>query len=115
MWKSTTQTTIVTGVMMTRLLTFCYHFAIMNLVNTRTIKSLLEKGEQKMESIKSFFKDSEARAKVFYAVRQTIGQAVLSAGAIGFLVDHLEVLKGHTAILAAAGVVGLILYFSNKK
>lgn len=62
------------------------------------------------------FKDKETRNNILYHARQTVGFAVLGAGTVGYLVDHMnEVLVGYAAIGAAVIVVSLILYFSNKR
>lgn len=58
-------------------------------------------------------KNKELRTKFYFNVRQTLGQALLSAGAIGYLVDHLDMLQGNLAIGASAAVIGLVLYFTN--
>lgn len=50
-----------------------------------------------------------------YGIRQVIGQAILSAGTIAFIVQNLDGLKRDYAYVAAAGVVFLILHFSNKR
>jgi hypothetical protein len=70
---------------------------------------ITEKINSKWESSK------ETRKKVFYFVRQTIGLSVLSAGTVAYLVEHLNTILGFSTIGVAVALVGLVLYFSNKR
>lgn len=64
-----------------------------------------------IESIKS----KDVRKKFYFHVRHITGQAVLAAGSMGYIIDHLDVVQGWVLIAAAAGVVSLVLYFANKE
>lgn len=71
-----------------------------------------------MNKNKSTKKETPRRdfSKADRAIRNVMGQAILAAGSIGFVVQNLEAFANPTvARFSAAFVVGLVIFFANKR
>lgn len=70
----------------------------------------MEKNKQPKTSKKSF--DRKAFA---YRVRNVVGNTILALGSMGFVKQNLAGLNELQVYVIAAGVVGLIAYWTNKQ
>ena len=52
---------------------------------------------------------------LLYTGRQVAGQAVLAAGTIAWIADHVQRLEGFMPYVLGGAVVALVLYWANKK
>jgi hypothetical protein len=81
-----------------------------------TIKKQRKRYMETIKKTKTVLTNSEARREMFFNLRQALAQGLLAGGTIAFVVQNAEkILHGWMTYALAGLMVGLVLYFGNKR